>query len=284
MGEVTNGGWRERLRIIIFEAETPNGKLFDEALLVAICLSIVAVMLESVDAIHLSHGRMLRNIEWGFTALFSIEYLLRLICVPRPIRYARSFFGIIDLLSILPSFISLLMPGSQSMLVLRAIRLLRIFRILKLARFLGEASILVSALRASRHKIFVFVGTVLVLVLILGTSMYLIEGQKGGFSSIPRSMYWAIVTMTTVGYGDITPQTIPGQMLASIIMIIGYGIIAIPTGIVTAEMVSVSREQVVTTRSCTGCLSEGHSPRAHFCQDCGEPLPQIGAAGDGESD
>ena len=264
--------WRERMRVIIFEADTRAGKAFDVGLLLAIGLSILAVMMESVPQVEAAYGSSLRLAEWACTGLFLIEYILRLLSVPRPLRYARSFFGIVDLLSILPSFLSLLLPGSQSMLVIRALRLLRVFRVFKLARFMGEASFLVRAMRASSHKIAVFLGTLCILVTILGTVMFLVEGDEAGFSSIPQSMYWAIVTMTTVGYGDIVPQTIARKMVASVVMMTGYAIIAIPTGIVTAEIVSASR-QPVTTRSCANCLDEGHSNQAHYCKNCGDPLP-----------
>jgi voltage-gated potassium channel len=269
--------WREQLRVIIFEADTPLGKLFDVGLLVTIVLSIIAVMLESVEVIADRHGQFFRRLEWAFTFSFTVEYTLRLICVPKPIRYARSFFGIVDLLAVLPTYMSLLVPGSQSLIVIRALRLLRVFRIFKLARFLGEASVLREALESSRHKILVFLITVIVLVVILGSAMFVIEGAEHGFTSIPRSMYWAIVTMTTVGYGDITPQTVPGQVLAAMVMIIGYGIIAIPTGIVTAEI--VRHQPLVTTRCCPACMTEGHLHSARFCRDCGaelaEPDPPI---------
>jgi voltage-gated potassium channel len=263
--------WRETLRVIIFEADTPAGKVFDVCLLIAIALSVLAVMMESVDAVAQRHGTLLRRAEWAFTALFTVEYAMRLSAVPHPLHYARSFFGIVDLLSILPSFLSLLLPGSQSLLVIRALRLLRVFRIFKLARFLGEANVLATAIRTSRHKVMVFLGTVLILVVIIGAAMFLIEGGENGFTSVPRAMYWAIVTMTTVGYGDMSPQTVPGQILASAVMIIGYGIIAIPTGIVTAEIVSAAREPI-TTRCCPECMSEGHLHSARFCKDCGERL------------
>jgi len=263
--------WRENLRIIIFEADTPAGKMFDVALLLAIVLSVLAVMLDSVENIERRHGDLLRCIEWSFTFLFTVEYGLRLISIPRPIHYVRSFFGIVDLLSILPSYLSLLLPGSQSLLVIRALRLLRVFRVFKLARFLGEATVLATAIRASRHKVMVFLITVLILVVIVGSAMFVIEGKENGFTSVPRAMYWAVVTMTTVGYGELVPRTIPGQILASLIMIIGYGIIAIPTGIVTAEIVSAAREPI-TTRSCSECMSEGHLHSASYCKDCGDGL------------
>ena len=263
--------WRERTRVIIFEADTPAGKTFDVALLITIGLSLLAVMLESVAPIAAEHGPALRAAEWIFTGLFSIEYLLRLASVPQPLRYARSFFGIVDLLSILPSFLSLIFPGSQSMLVIRALRLLRIFRVFKLARFVGEANFLMVAIRSSGHKIGVFLGTLSIMIVILGTLMFLVESPETGFTSIPQSMYWAIVTMTTVGYGDIVPTTAAGQAVASLVMMIGYAIIAIPTGIVTAEIVAATRRPI-TTRACPVCVSEGHSYDALYCKDCGAPL------------
>ncbi len=259
------------MRLIIFEADTRAGKAFDVALFAAIVLSMLAVMLESVEAIEAGYGRALRVFEWLMTALFSVEYLARLTSVERPLRYARSFFGIVDLLSILPSYLSLVLPGAQSMLVIRTLRLLRIFRVFKLYRFLGEANVLRSALLSSRHKVLVFLGTVLLLDVILGTAMFVIEGPENGFTSIPRGMYWAVVTMTTVGYGDISPQTVPGQILASVAMIIGYSIIAIPTGIVSAELTHAIRLPA-NTRSCPSCLSEGHLSVARFCRDCGGKL------------
>jgi len=263
--------FRERLRIIIFEADTPAGKAFDVGLFVAIVLSMLAVMLESVEPIEARHGSSLRAFEWLMTGLFSVEYVLRLASVERPLRYAFSFFGLVDLLSIVPTYLSLFLPGTQSLLVIRTLRLLRIFRVFKLYRFLGEANVLRTALTSSRHKVLVFLGTVLLLDVILGAAMFVIEGPANGFTSIPRSMYWAIVTMTTVGYGDISPHTVPGQILASLAMIIGYSIIAIPTGIVSAEMVQATQVPT-TTRCCPSCLSEGHLPSARFCRDCGEKL------------
>jgi voltage-gated potassium channel len=264
---------RERLRVIIFDADTPAGKAFDVALLIAIVISVAAIMLESVGSIREGWGDELRVAEWIFTVIFSIEYLLRLSCVPNPLSYARSFFGVVDLLAILPSFVSLLLPGAQSLLVIRALRLLRIFRVFKLGRFLGEVNVLSIALTGSRHKITIFLGTVLILVTILGTLMYLIEGGENGFRSIPQSVYWAIVTMTTVGYGDITPQTWVGQFLSAIVMILGYSILAVPTGILTAEIVEAMQQpSAITTRSCPHCMSEGHLYSSEFCRDCGEAL------------
>jgi voltage-gated potassium channel len=263
--------WRERTRVVIFEAETPAGKTFDVALLVVIVLSIVAVMLESVEGIRTLHGPALRVAEWVFTGLFTVEYVLRLACVGKPIRYATSFFGIVDLLAIVPTYLSVLLPGSQSLIVIRSLRLLRIFRIFKLGRFLSEANILLGALRSGSRKVMVFLGSVAVLVVILGSTMYLVEGAENGFTSVPVAMYWAVVTMTTVGYGDVVPQTVAGKLLSSLVMIIGYSIIAIPTGIMTAEIVR-AHQPAVTTRQCPECLAEGHSPDARFCKYCGAPL------------
>jgi len=262
---------RKKIYEIIFEAETPAGKSFDILLLWAIIISVIAVLLESVTGFREQHGLLLRRLEWAFTILFTVEYFLRLICVEKPWRYATSFFGIVDLLAILPTYLSLYFVGTQSLLVIRGLRLLRIFRIFKLARFISEAKVLMMALRASRIKIMLFIGTVLSLVLILGTVMYLIEGEGNGFTSIPRSIYWAIVTMTTVGYGDITPKTVPGQMLASLIMILGYAIIAVPTGIVSVELAQASRLHV-STRVCSHCAKEGHDTDSLYCKFCGGKL------------
>ncbi|MCH8961110.1 MAG: ion transporter, partial [Bacteroidetes bacterium] len=232
-------GWRLTLYIIIFESDTPPGKAFDVALILTIFASVAAVMLESVSAIGSRYGAILYASEWVFTILFTIEYILRLICVGRPLRYARSFFGIVDLLAVIPTYFSVLFPGAQFLLVIRLLRILRVFRVLKLVQYLSAADILMEALRASRRKIVVFLVALLTLVVILGSLMYLIEGAENGFTSIPRSIYWAIVTLTTVGYGDISPQTGLGQALAAVVMIMGYGIIAVPTGIVTAEMTRI---------------------------------------------
>ncbi len=268
-------GWRYRLHEIIFEADTPAGRAFDVVLLVAIVASVVAVSLESIDPAaapwRARWGPWLRAAEWLFTVLFSVEYALRLTCVRRPFAYARSFFGVVDLLAVLPTYLSLVLPGAQSLLVIRALRLLRVFRVFKLAHFLAEARVLRSALAASRPKIVVFLGTVLTIVLIVGATMYLVEGRASGFDSIPRGMYWAIVTLTTVGYGDISPQTPLGQALASVVMILGYGIIAVPTGIVTVELGRASRRSV-TTQACPSCAAEGHDADARFCKYCGARL------------
>jgi voltage-gated potassium channel len=262
---------REQLHEVIFEADTPAGKAFDVALLVLIILSVVAVMLESIRSVAAQYGNWLRAFEWIVTILFTVEYVLRLYCVGRPARYARSFFGIVDLLAILPTYLSFIIPGAQSLLVIRALRLLRVFRVLKLVHFVGEASELRAALRASARKIIVFVGAVLTITIIVGAMMYLIEGEAHGFTSIPVSIYWAIVTMTTVGYGDIAPQTPLGKILASAIMILGYGIIAVPTGIVSVELAGVGRQKV-TTQACPDCGVTGHSPDAVHCRFCGGKL------------
>jgi len=267
---MTNGPSKLRNTIheIIFEADTPAGKAFDVALLVLIILSVIAVMLESTKTIEVRYGNLLRTFEWIVTIIFTIEYLLRLYCVGKPARYARSFFGIVDLLAILPTYLSVLIPGAQSLLVIRALRLLRVFRVLKLAHFVGEASELRAALSASARKIIVFLGAVLTIVVIVGSMMYLIEGQENGFTSIPVSIYWAIVTMTTVGYGDIAPQTALGKILASAIMIMGYGIIAVPTGIVSVELAGVTRRRI-NTQACPECGAGGHDGDAVHCKYCG---------------
>jgi voltage-gated potassium channel len=262
---------RDRIHEIIFEAETPAGKAFDLSLLVAIVVSILAVCLESVASIQAQYGPFLRAMEWGITILFTVEYILRLYSVRKPWRYALSFYGIVDLLSILPTYLSIFVAGSQSLVVIRALRLLRVFRILKLAHFVGEARLLRAALHASTRKIIVFLGTVLTLVVIVGSLMYLIEGGENGFTSIPQAIYWAIVTMTTVGYGDIAPQTLLGKVLASAVMIMGYAIIAVPTGIVTVEL-AASVKSSVRTDACPACGADGHAIDAVHCRYCGTKL------------
>ncbi|MEO1082828.1 MAG: ion transporter [Acidobacteriota bacterium] len=262
--------WRAWLHEVIFEADTPVGKAFDVALMVAIVASVIAVMLESVASIRGAYGGILRTAEWAFTILFSIEYLLRLISLERPARYARSFFGVVDLLAVIPTYLSLVVTGTQSLIVIRALRLLRVFRVLKLAHYVGEQALLYAAIRASARKIVVFLGIVLAAVLILGASMYLIEGEENGFTSIPISMYWAIVTMTTVGYGDIAPQTVPGKFLAAAVMVLGYGVLAVPTGIVTVELAGLSNP--VSTRCCPSCGRDGHAQDALFCKYCSAQL------------
>ena len=264
------GTTRRKIHEIIFEADTPAGKAFDVALLFAILASIAAVALDSIQDYNARYGGWLRAAEWSFTILFTAEYLLRLISVERPTRYAFSFFGIIDLLAVLPTYLSLLIAGSQYMLVVRALRLVRVFRVLKLSRYVGEGRVLGKALKASRHKITVFVVTVLTVVMIVAALMYLIEGEASGFTSIPRSAYWAIVTLTTVGYGDIAPQTPAGQLLASVVMFLGYAIIAVPTGIVSVELANAQR--AVNTRCCPVCSREGHDDDARHCKHCGGAL------------
>lgn len=263
--------WRAKLHEVIFEADTPTGKFFDILLLVAIVLSVLAVMLESVSSIRMKWGDELIIVEWAFTILFTIEYLARMISVKRPIKYATSFFGVIDLLSILPTFVSLFIAGSGSLMVIRVLRLLRIFRVLKLIAFLKEARVLAQALRSSRRKILVFLITVVSLVIILGTFMYIVEDEEAGFTSIPRSIYWAVVTLTTVGYGDIAPATAFGQFVASVIMILGYSILAVPTGIVGNELAKAENNNT-NTRSCQSCSREGHDDDAAHCKFCGEKL------------
>ena len=261
-----------QLHDIIFESNTVGGKIFDIALLVCILLSIIVVMLDSVPSFHLRFGRLFYFIEWGFTILFTVEFILRLLAVSRPLRYAFSFLGLIDLLAIVPMYLSILFAGAQSLLVLRALRLLRIFRIFKLTHFLTEMSFLGSAIKSSAKKISIFMLVVLALVIILGSVMYLVEKQENGFESIPDSIYWAIVTITTVGYGDIAPVSPTGKFIASIIMLLGYGIIAVPTGIVTTEMVALARLKKHGTETCPGCGKEGHDANAKFCKYCGEKL------------
>jgi voltage-gated potassium channel len=262
---------RDRLHNIIFGADTPAGRAFDVSLMVLIIASVLAVILESVAWIRDDFGPFLRAFEWIVTLAFTIEYVLRLYSVDKPWRYARSFFGIVDLLAILPTYFSLLFPGAQSLLVIRGLRLLRVFRVLKLVHFVGEASQLRVALQASLRKIIVFLGAVLAIVVIVGSVMYLIEGEENGFTNIPVSIYWAIVTMTTVGYGDIAPSTPLGKILASVIMILGYGIIAVPTGIVSVELAGAAR-MTVTGRACPGCGAGGHDADARHCKFCGNSL------------
>jgi voltage-gated potassium channel len=264
-------GLRAHLHEIIFEADTRMGRLFDVALIWFILISVVAVMLDSVAPIRARHGSLLITIEWVFTIIFSIEYLLRLSCIGRPLKYATSFFGVVDLLAILPTYLSILFPGSQYLLVIRILRVLRIFRVLKLVQFLDEMNVMMRAMRASGRKIAVFLFTVTTLMVVFGSVMYLIEGAENGFDNIPRSIYWAVVTMTTVGYGDISPQTAVGQAVAALVMLLGYAIIAVPTGIVVSEF-SRAERRVVSTQACPQCSCEGHAPDATFCKKCGAPL------------
>jgi voltage-gated potassium channel len=262
---------RHRLYTVVFESDTPAGRAFDVVLIATILLSVVAVTLDSVPSIAREYGRALMVAEWAFTALFTLEYALRLAVAPHPLRYAVSFFGVIDLLAILPTYISIVVPASRYLLVIRVLRVLRVFRVLKLTEYTGEAQVIMRALRASRRKITVFVVTVLTLVTVIGALMYLVEGPQRGLTSIPVSIYWAVVTLSTVGYGDIAPATPLGQALASLVMILGYGIIAVPTGIVTVELTNATRRQRAAV--CRVCGADDHGVDAAYCRICGSALP-----------
>lgn len=262
--------WKHRLHEVIYEADTPAGKLFDVVLLIAILASVFFVMLESVPSVGENYGELLNVAEWVITILFSIEYILRIVAIQKPAKYIFSFYGVIDLLSTIPKYISLILVGSHNLAALRALRLLRVFRILKLARYIGASNRLIIALQHSKAKIAVFLFFVVILCIILGTIMYMVEGSDHGFTSIPRSVYWAIVTLTTVGYGDIAPETPLGQLIASVIMILGYAIIAIPTGIVSSELTKTSIK--TNTQCCTNCLADDHLDNAEYCYHCGEKL------------
>lgn len=255
---------------IIFESDTPAGKFFDVTLLVFIVISILAVMLESIESLKEEYHDLLVVLEWIITIIFTFEYIFRIWVVRKPWRYIFSFYGIIDFLAILPTYLGLIISGSAGLVVIRALRLLRVFRILKLSRYTTAAVTLKNALQASLTKISVFLFAVLMLVIIVGTTMYLIEGKEHGFKDIPTSIYWAIVTLTTVGYGDIAPETVTGQFLASIVMILGYGIIAVPTGIVTAEV--LTSKKMKSTIVCPDCLHEDHSKNARYCDHCGTDI------------
>lgn len=263
--------FKNRLHEIIFEADTKSGKIFDVFLIVTILLSVIVVMLDSTKSITIKYGDLLHRLEWGFTILFTIEYILRLYCVKKPIKYALSFYGIVDLLAIVPTYFTLFFPASRYFTVIRILRVLRIFRILKFVQYIGASKTLLIALKQSRRKITVFLLTIFTLVIIFGSLMYIIEGEENGFTSIPRSIYWAIVTLTTVGYGDISPNTPLGQLFASIIMILGYGIIAVPTGIVTSELVKTEKKEI-STQVCRYCNKEGHDNDAKHCKYCGNKL------------
>ncbi|OGK05739.1 MAG: ion transporter [Candidatus Riflebacteria bacterium GWC2_50_8] len=262
--------FRQSLHEIIFEADTPAGRSFDLLLIFFILASVAAVMCESVQSIRNEYSGVLGILDWLFTVFFTLEYAARLYSVSKPLAYARSLYGVIDLLAVLPGYISYFFPGAQYLSVVRIFRVLRVFRILKLAHYLDEADLLFNSLLASRKRITVFVLSVLTLVVFIGSAMYVIEGEENGFTSIPISIYWAVVTLTTVGYGDISPKTSWGQAFAVLIMILGYGIIAVPTGIVTHEM--VRQAQAISTRACPACGSNGHDEHASFCKDCGAAL------------
>lgn len=274
--EKPNQGWKSKLHEIIYEADTPMGKWFDIVLFILIITSVILVMLESVKEIDVKFHKVLLTLEWVITIFFTIEYIARIISIKKPFKYIFSFYGIIDFVSTIPLYISYIFAGSQVLLAVRALRLLRVFRILKLVKFLGEASQLTKALKASRAKIAVFIYAVLILSVIMGTIMYMIEDDSSGFTSIPRSIYWAIVTLTTVGYGDIAPQTSLGQLIATIVMIMGYGIIAVPTGIVTSEFAKQDNTETnkvhLNTQSCPSCSCEGHRDNASHCFNCGSEL------------
>ncbi|MBV8270966.1 MAG: ion transporter [Cupriavidus sp.] len=266
-------GWRQHWYTIIFEADTRPGRLFDVVLLVAIVASVAVVMLDSIQAIHVRLGTLFTALEWLFTVLFTAEYIMRLSVVRRPLRYMFSFYGVIDFLSIIPTWASFFVPELAFLIDVRLLRLLRVFRILKLTVYFEEAEILMLALSNARRKIFVFLGTVLIITVILGTIMYVVEGPTHGFTSIPISMYWAIVTLSTTGFGDMVPKTPIGQFITSITILLGYGIIAFPTGIIGAELAASIIKRPLTTRSCENCLTEGHEPDASFCKHCGTGLP-----------
>ena len=267
------GGWRLKLYTIIFEADTRAGRLFDLALIWLILASVGVVVLDSFEALHARWGTLLSALEWFFTLTFTLEYVARLACVRQPSRYARSVFGIIDLIAVLPTWLALFVPGLHALIDVRLLRLLRLFRILKLVEYVEEYGALGRALMASRRKILVFLTFVFLVVVVMGTILYVVEGPENGFTNVPVSVYWAISTMTTVGYGDITPKTGLGRFIASLMMLIGWGTLAVPTGIVSAEFTALRFGGVPRDRICSGCGSAGHTPTARFCQDCGAALP-----------
>lgn len=276
---VQRAEWRRRLYRVIWESDTPAGRLFDQVVVAAILLSVGVVLLDSVQSVRERYSRPLTIIEWGFTALFTVEYIARLVSVDRPLRYVLSFFGIVDLLAVLPAYLALLNPELHALIDVRTLRLLRVFRIFRLTEYVAEYQIMGAALWASRRKIVVFLVAVVMIDLILGTVMYVVEGPESGFKDIPTSVYWAITTMTTVGFGDITPKTDLGRFIASLMMLIGWGTLAVPTGIVTAEMTMRRHTRPLEApRSCTECGASGYGPEARFCQQCGAVLPTGGQA------
>ena len=281
LNPATETGWRRRWFDIIHHHDTPSSRNFDLLLIAAILASVIVIMLDSDPWLRIDHARALYTIEWGFTLLFTGEYVLRLLVVRRPLRYALSWWGIIDLLSILPTYLSVFFPGTQALLVVRILRVLRLFRILKLTHYVDEGSQLTRALWRSRRKIFLFVSVLITIAMVFGALMYLVEGPEYGFSTIPTGMYWAIVTMATVGYGDLTPHTPVGRLIASALILIGYSIIAVPTGIYTAELANSMRGSAQPEpgehrddRGCTTCGLEHHDPKALFCRHCGTELPE----------
>jgi len=265
--------WRECTFKVIFDHDSLRGRLFDIALIVAILLSVIVALLDSVEDLHVRHGGLFQLIEWSFTLLFTVEYIVRLMVVKHPLRFIRSFYGIIDLLAILPMYLSLIFPGAQYLAVLRVLRILRIFEILHLRRYTRESSVLLDSLHNSWRKILVFLLAMLAIITVFGAIIYLLEGPENGFTSIPLSMYWALVSVSTVGFGDLAPVTPWGRLVASILILIGYGIIAVPTGIYTAELATSLRRKK-DGRGCDGCGSTGHEPNAHFCDQCGEKLSE----------
>ena len=270
--------WRLRAYTIVFESDTAAGRLFDLVLIVAIFASVAVVILDSVQSISARHGTLFDALEWGFTLLFTVEYVLRLACVRRPLRYATSFFGLVDLLAVLPTYLAFFVPEVHALIDVRMLRLLRIFRILKLSAYVSEFGSLGAAIVASRRKIVVFIGFVLVTVTVLGTLMYVVEGPANGFTSIPVAIYWGITTLTTVGFGAITPKTDRGRFIASCMMLMGWGILAVPTGIVTAEMTVRRFAHPLPTRECPDCGADGLDADARFCQHCGKPLPALASS------
>ncbi|MCP1420328.1 MULTISPECIES: ion transporter [Pseudomonas] len=267
----SNDTWRNRLYVIIFQTDTVAGRRFDTSLLLIIFASLVVVILDSIDDVHQNYAGVLAAIEWGFTVIFLGEYILRLYCSPKPLRYAFSFYGLVDLLAIVPGILALYYSDAQYLLIIRVIRMLRIFRVLKLGPYLKQAHYLLDALRGSKQKILVFLLSVCTLVTVFGTLMYVVEGPQHGFTSIPKGIYWAIVTLTTVGYGDIVPKTALGQVISSMVMITGYSIIAVPTGIFTAELATAMRGSQLH-RDCPVCAKDSHEPEASFCSRCGNAL------------
>lgn len=267
----SSNNWRERLYVIIFQTDTVAGRRFDSTLLLIILASLVIVMLDSIDSVHKNYAALLAGIEWGFTFIFIVEYGLRLYCSPKPLRYAFSFYGLVDLLAIVPGILALYYSDAQYLLIIRIIRMLRIFRVLKLSPYLKQANYLMAALRGSKQKIIVFLVSVSTLVTVFGTLMYVIEGPEHGFTSIPKGIYWAIVTLTTVGFGDIVPKTPLGQVVSSLVMITGYSIIAVPTGIFTAELATAMRGDQLQ-HDCPVCSKNNHEHGAAFCSRCGNAL------------
>ena len=267
-------GWRSKIFKIIYHADTPTGKWFDIMLIVFILLSVLTIILDSVEKLHVDYGELFYVLEWFFTIVFTLEYILRLICIRKPIKYVFSFFGIVDVLSILPTYLSMFFVGAQSLLVLRILRVLRIFRILKLVHYSEQMQTLTRAVSNSRHKLLVFFFFIATVLVIFGSIMYLIEGPENGFTSIPHGIYWAVVTLTTVGYGDIAPHTVLGRGVASLIMLTGFSIIAIPTGIFASELNKENRKSRKLSRKCEACGLVGHTENANYCRKCGEHLSE----------